>query len=255
MSLPSLDHTIWIESHDLAFVYLPKVACTSWKLFFAKSLDPHSRAPDNYADVHRPAVLPLPYAGGMPPIAQARFREGVKQGSIRLLAVIREPRERILSAYLDKILLHENPDSFFSREVIPAINRHHNLEAGRLPDLEQFLRWLREAPTSTVTNNDHWRPMSALLGLTDEAITAGMPGWTLWTMEEMGTAVAHLQQLLGHSIPFPRRQALGPRPTTSSAERMASMFTPSLEPLFEELYGTDLRLMAALKAALRAEDR
>lgn len=254
MSLPSLDHTIWIESHDLAFVYLPKVACTSWKLFFAKSLDPQGRAPDNYADVHRPAVLPLPYVGGMTPIAQARFREGVKQGSIRLFAVIRKPRERILSAYLDKILLHENPNSFFSREVMPAICRHHHLEEGRRPDLEQFLRWLREAPTSAVTNNDHWRPMSTLLGLTDEAITTGMVGWTIGTMEEMGTAVAHLQKLLGHSIPFPRRQALGPRPTTGSAERMASMFPPSLEPLFEELYGTDLRLMAAVQAARRVQD-
>lgn len=249
MGLPSPDHTIWLESHGFAFVYLPKVACTSWKLFLARAVDPGGRWPMHYADLHRPDVLRLPYVGGMPAASQARFREAVAAGSIRLLAVIREPRQRILSAYLDKIREHVNPDSFFSREVIPAIRQHHQLGPDQRPDFEQFLQWLRGAPISTATTNDHWRPMSALLGLDDAAIAAGMPGWTLWRMEEMETAVDHVRQLLGCSDVFPSRQALGPRPTTGSEERLATIFSPSLEPLFTQLYGIDLRLFAALETS------
>jgi hypothetical protein len=254
MGLPSPEHTIWLESHGVAFVYLPKVACTSWKLFLARSIDPDSRGGEtlSYAEVHRPDVLPLPYLSGMPASSQERFRAGVKAGSIRLLAVVREPRQRILSAYLDKIRDHANPESFFSREVMPAIRRHHRLGPEQRPDLEQFLQWLRDAPPSATTRNDHWRPMGDLLGLDDEAIAAGMPGWTLWTMEAMDTAVEHVRQLLGCSLPFPSRQALGPRPTTGSAERVATMVPPSLEPLFAQLYGTDLRLFAAVERTARA---
>ena len=35
---PSPDHSIWLRSQAAVFVYLPKVACTSWKLHLAAAL-------------------------------------------------------------------------------------------------------------------------------------------------------------------------------------------------------------------------
>ena len=247
MSHPSLIHTIWLEPQQTAFVYLPKVACTSWKLFFARALELPFPEQLSYGQVHTQASLPLPYVGGMAAEAQQRFLAQQAAGEIRLHAVVRHPRQRILSAYLDKIALHRNPESFFSQQVLPAIQAQAGLAADQRPSFEQFLGWLNAEPTP-LTQNDHWLPMVNLLGLAGPDALTAQSYARLWPMEELELAADHFRRLLSVELPFPGNEALGPRPSTGSAELVASHFNAAAEALFQPRFGADLELYEGLRS-------
>jgi chondroitin 4-sulfotransferase 11/chondroitin 4-sulfotransferase 13/dermatan 4-sulfotransferase 1 len=247
MSHPSLIHTIWLEPQQTAFVYLPKVACTSWKLFFARALDLPFPEQLSYGQVHAQASLPLPYVGAMAAEAQQRFLAQQAAGNIRLHAVIRHPRQRILSAYLDKIALHRNPESFFSQQVLPSIQAQAGLAADQRPSFEQFLGWLNAAATP-LTQNDHWLPMVNLLGLAGPEALPPQAYTRIWPMDELELAADHFRRLLGVELPFPGNEALGPRPSTGSGELVASHFNPAAEALFQTRFGADLELYEGLRS-------
>lgn len=236
---PSLNHTIWLEEHNTAFIYLPKVACTSWKIFFANALG--LKLPDNYAAVHQFQSLPLPYVITMPLERQAAFLNGVDDGTITLTAVLREPRERILSAYLDKIKLHGNPRSYFSLQVLPDIRSHTGLAPGTCPTFEQFLDWIVTSE-SPHRHNDHWLPMCTILGLASPIAPVG--SWRFWQMHNLTQAADYFNQLLQTSVPFPSNESLSHRPSRDSATKLAGMLTPEVEQRMQHLYAADLQLYA-----------
>ncbi len=236
---PSLRHTIWLRQANLAFVYLPKVACTSWKLFLAQALHGSLPADLSYADVHLPKRLALPLVALMASHEQEQFHQGVQQGAIALVAMLREPRARILSAYLDKIENRPNPRSYFRTVVRPAIQAFHGLPTERIPTFLQFLQWI-QAAEHPASANDHWQPMHQLLGL--------LPGHTqgfarLWRLDEIEEAAISMNRWLGCDVPFPTFTALGPRPASGSRDRLEQIFADAeVQQLFEALYGADLRL-------------
>ncbi len=232
--LPSLGHTIWLKPHNAAFVYLPKVACTSWKLFLARALQLSLPNPLPLAQVHDRQAVPLPYVAWMPAAEQQEFRAQLEAGTITVLGVVREPRRRVLSAYLDKIWLHANPHSHFSLVVLPELREQLGLQHQERPTFLQFLCWV-QAGQSANSRNDHWCPMVDLLG-------AGLPNCQLWPMERMAEALTVLQQLLGSNEPLPQREELAPRPSSGSDQRLENAFTPVVEALFAQIYAHDLAL-------------
>lgn len=233
---PSLTHTIWLREHNAAFVYLPKVACTSWKLYLWQALG--NALPDDvhYRQVHDHTALALPYVGTLPFASQQEFQIELSIGRISTYAVIREPKARILSAYLDKILHHTNPNSHFSQAVIPDIQRFAGLKDNNRPSFHNFLNWINahDNPTSL---NDHWRPMSTLLGC-DSAENYSR----LWDMDHLNQAVSFFAELLGTSIPFPSRQQLGKRGTYESQNQIEAYFGAAETEIFHHIYAHDLRL-------------
>lgn len=242
--IPSLTHTIWLECCNSAFVYLPKVACTSWKLFLAECLQGTLPANLAYRDVHDPLQLPLPVVGLMAAERQQLFVHKLLVGDIQLLAVWREPRQRILSAYLDKIVHPPNPASVFARTIRPAIQAHHQLTADSIPSFLQFLQWLA-ADAHPMCSNDHWKPMHQLLGLDVEA--SPNPYEHIWRLEKLPEAAREINRRLGTAISFPGFEALGPRRSSGSREQLAQTFaTEGVEPLFEQLYARDLEIDATL---------
>lgn len=238
---PSLGHTIWLRQQQAAFVYLPKVACTSWKLYLWQALG--HQLPDgfDYRRVHDPTTLPLPYVASLPAERQAEFMAGMANGSIASYAVVREPRARILSAYLDKIRHHANPDSFFSREVIPAIQSAAGLAPEQRPSFADFLSWIGSQPHAD-SLNDHWRPMTQLLGCSEAGAYS-----RLWRMQEMEQAISFFAELLDCRLPFPSRQQLGERRTYDSQTKIANHFGEREQRLFQQLYAADLQLYAQLQ--------
>jgi hypothetical protein len=244
MTLPvSLPHTLWLEAGTTAFVYLPKVACTSWKLFFAQALHGALPADLAYRTVHDPAALQLPLVGAMVPERQRAFAQQLDAGEIALVAMVREPRQRVLSAYLDKIVHPPNPQSYFALEVRPAIQRQHGLAADATPSFLQFLQWLA-AGTHPGCRNDHWQPMSQLLGLEQQPISHYQH---LWRLDQIPQAAAELNRRLGTAIPFPGFEALGPRRSSGSQALLAQAFAePALSSLFDQLYARDREIYAAL---------
>lgn len=234
---PSLNHTIWLAEQRIAFIYLPKVACTSWKLFFATCLG--LRLPEDYAAVHKFEQLPLPYVALMPQEKQASFLDGIQNKSIEVTTVLREPRERILSAYLDKIKLHHNPNSYFSLKVMPSVRAHAGLSGSECPTFEQFLCWIATSD-SPHRYNDHWLSMSTLLGL--NGLTPPAANWRVWTMQELDMAAAYFNKILKTSISFPNNESLTHRPSHSTADKLVTMLTPAAENWIQQLYASDLAL-------------
>lgn len=253
---PSPEHTIWLRDHQAAFVYLPKVACTSWKLFLGEALG-LTRETITYANVHNGAALPLPYLSNESSKEQQRFYTEVGNGTIKLFSVLREPRERALSAYLDKIQLHNNPNSYFSQTVLPEIQEFHGLSTGAIPDFAQFLEWI-QANRSSHCSNDHWKPMCQLLGLTlnsngSSTTAADLPGhWHLWTMPQMPEAAATIGKLLSYSGNFPSREVLGERPNRNSSKHLNDHLTDAVDQLLRQIYEQDLLLY---KAVLQSQEK
>jgi hypothetical protein len=238
---PSLSHCFWFQEVRAAFVFLPKVACTSWKLFLAEAL--HGRLPCEvtYRNVHRVDLLGLPLVASMPEPEQRLFRQEAGR-SIELMAMVREPRSRILSAYLDKFINRTDRQNF-GTVIRPAIQAHHGLPPEQLPSFLQFLQWVA-SDTHPDCANDHWRPMAQLLGIS----ASGDGGYRhLWRMDQLDLAVAELNRCLGSQVAFPSFQALGPRQASGSDQQLEQCFAdPAVRSLFSDLYQNDLDLYAAL---------
>lgn len=237
MQPPSLEHSIWLKNHDLAFIYIPKVACTTWKIYFAQVLG--LQTPSSYAEIHSGDRLPLPYVSGMPSNQQELFTHKIRESELEIVAIIREPKERILSAYLDKIYHHKNPNSYFSSQVIPSLKRFAKTRDHSMLSLELFLDWLAES-NCPHTRNDHWRPMCSLLGLAK----GGEPpcAFNLWTMTQMDQAHQYVNKRLGARVSLPSNEALGTRKSTGSRDRVLSGFSAKAQERLEALYKQDLQL-------------
>lgn len=81
-----------------------------------------------------------------------------------LFVILREPIERLVSAYLNKFIQNRNPPM-----VVDAINKYAQL-VGREPDLEQSLSFaqfvdLVEGYPDDRDLDAHWRPQFKLMGL------------------------------------------------------------------------------------------
>lgn len=233
---PSADHTIWLRDQNAAFVYLPKVACTSWKLFLARALQLPLPEPLPLAAVHDREQVPLPYVSSLKASEQARFHNKLLTGGISLMAVIREPRQRVLSAYLDKVWLHRNPNSYFSQVVLPELRSDLQLDERKLPSFLQFLQWLQMGRSSSCSN-DHWLPQRTLIGHADVFAKT-----QFWPMECLHEAVTAMQRLIGTDQQFPCREDLAPRKSSGSELRLEEEFTDEVEQRFREIYGDDLDL-------------
>ena len=234
---PSLEHSIWFQDQAFAFIYLPKVACTSWKLFLWQASGELLPPGLEYRGVHDPSQLKLPYVGRMSIAQQETYLRKLAEGLITAVAVVREPRSRVLSAYLDKILLHKNPSSQFTQTVLPTIREIYGLKPDERPSFEQFLRW-NQTHVNRSKWNPHWRPMVDLLGRP--------AALELWPMENMNGAVQSVNQHLGSKIKFPKRDALGPRLTHNSKTRIKQFYGPTELKLVEQMYSDDLQLHASL---------
>ena len=236
---PSPGHSIWLRPHAAMFVYLPKVACTSWKLHLAAALQVQPTQQLSYATVHNPDVLPLPYLARLTASEREQFEQLQQSSDFRYYTVMRDPRERAVSAYLDKILFHANPQSFFSQKVLPSIQDHIGLTADAKPTFEQFLRWIQESPDSAA-QNDHWCPMSHLLGL--RACRTIPDQWIFWPMSSMPKAVSAINSLLAFDQSFPSREALGSRPNRQSRRAMNSLISEEENRLLNLIYCDDITL-------------
>lgn len=241
MLSPSLDHCYWLEACNTAFVYLPKVACTSWKIFLTRAL--HGGLPEglNYQLVHSPEFMGLPLVATMTSDKRIIFCDQIGK-SISLVAMMREPRERILSAYLDKFISRVDRQ-FFSTLVRPAIQDYHAIPRDRMPSFLQFLQWM-DGSEHFATHNAHWRPMSHLLGITVD--NKDFYDY-LWRLDQIDEASAELNRRLRSNVSFPSFHALGPRPPSGSSERLDDYFSDRyVQELFSKIYQADLDLYAAI---------
>ena len=235
----SLSHCIWIKNKNIAFVYIPKVACTSWKIFLWQMMDREITHQVTYKTIHNSKIVNLPYVGKMQDAEKGEFLAKVKNQEIECCTMIREPKARVLSAYLDKILFHKNPESSFSKILLPEIREYHHLDASRRPSFHEFLAWNRYISIEKgLMMNDHWQPMSEILGAENEEGLSEKYA-KVWTLSDIPEAALWFQERFNKKIEFPSSQRLGPRLVNDSATKTKEYYGLEELKVYDELYKQD----------------
>lgn len=194
---------------DLRFVYcpVPKVACTSLKRAFfplpadaspgsQPSRDFHLRVRDRYG-IERFDRRQQSYALSSPDVLRFCF--------------VRDPRDRIASAYLDKFVRARRLEDF----TVAAIERTQRLLG--LPDdpdrgitFAEFVRYLSETPDRKL--DGHWRSQVAIVG----ALRPGFVG----RFEQLEVDFRELARRTGVDTDLPtlnRNSYLDDAPATTAA--------------------------------------
>ncbi|XDV24553.1 hypothetical protein PO909_028686, partial [Leuciscus waleckii] len=159
-----LKHLVVDEEHELIYCYVPKVACTNWKRVMmvlssrGKYSDP-MEIPSNEA--HIPSNLKTLNQYSIPDINH-RLKNYLK------FLFVREPFERLVSAYRNKFTLRYNT-SFHKRYGTKIVRRYRKnataeaLQSGADVKFQEFADYLvdpgtqREAPL-----NEHWQTVYSL---------------------------------------------------------------------------------------------
>ena len=239
---PSLDHCIWIEDKRIVFIFIPKVACTSWKLLLWQLLGNQLTEEITYKTVHNGQDLALPYVGKMEKKKQEEFVQEVKNNRLNICGMIREPKARVLSGYLDKVLNHCNPNSSFSRIVIPSIREQQGIEDDRRPTFLEFLKWnLHNDSIRKEQMNDHWRQMHKILGI-NKLVDLDGDKIKIWDLKEANQATEWFNIEFDKKVKFPSSQHLGPRPTNNSENKIKNYYGDEETKIFELLYNLDVEL-------------
>ncbi|XP_056311963.1 carbohydrate sulfotransferase 11 isoform X1 [Danio aesculapii] len=159
-----LKHLVVDEDHELIYCYVPKVACTNWKRVMmvlsgrGKYSNP-MEIPSNEA--HVPSNLKTLNQYSIPDINH-RLKNYLK------FLFVREPFERLVSAYRNKFTLRYNT-SFHKRYGTKIVRRYRKnatteaLQSGADVKFQEFAEYLvdpgtqREAPL-----NEHWQTVYSL---------------------------------------------------------------------------------------------
>jgi hypothetical protein len=135
---------IVIESHKLVFFAVPKVGCTVWKTLFRRMMgypDWKARLP------HDSKTNGLVYLSHY---NTSRATEIMNDPSYTKAIFLRDPKERFLSAYLDKVVRSK-------RRGIDALCCHKNKSCMR--EAQTFSGFLN-ATQRVCSKNVHWLPQS-----------------------------------------------------------------------------------------------
>lgn len=238
---PNLNNCIWFKNKSFAFVYIPKVACTSWKLYLLLVSGKKLSNDLNLKNIHSESYLHLPIVGAMAPNQRKEFTNQLNRGQIKCLTVIREPRARILSAYLDKILFHQNIESKFSQNIIPNIQNTIKNKEHR-PTFLEFLEWCDKQGEAEHWNL-HWRPMVNIIGKNQNI--------NISTTEELSETVNEINNIFKTNIDFPDIRALGKRKTYNSNNQINKYYGQQEDIIFNRLYKEDLILYNNIKQRSR----
>ena len=156
-----------IESHKLLFFTVPKNSCTEWKLLFRRIL---GYSDWREAPPHNPATNGITYLGSYPKEKQLEF---IASSDWTRAIFVRDPMERLLSAYKDKAL--RDPD-YVRRHCCrrPILRR---IQSRPYKDICKFLSNITQTNSSidsrdfpfetfitggflTQCTDPHWQPQS-----------------------------------------------------------------------------------------------
>jgi hypothetical protein len=143
-----IKHILVLSKIRLAYVAIPKAACSSMKLYFERvhQNDPHLDIPKIHQD------LTVPTLNEMTPTT---IRQLEDEQPFFGFSIVRDPMRRVVSAYSDKM---RNPH--FRRQVNATLGREN------LDQKVGFGKFLEALETQKPRDmNPHWRPQTDLLML------------------------------------------------------------------------------------------
>ncbi|REC57810.1 hypothetical protein DRV84_06465 [Rhodosalinus sediminis] len=182
-----------LPQFDLFYAPVPKVACTSLKLLFFSAENGRPFEPfvvnGRTRHIHNAAYATTLHAD----LPLARLAD------MHRVAVIRDPVERLISAYRNRVRNHRE----LARESAPAKFAKTGLDPD--PDLGTFVDRLEDYAALSPSIHHHTRPMVDFLGPD--------PGWfsELYTLAELDRFLADMRARTGQPLTLPHVQTGGPK--------------------------------------------
>ncbi len=238
-------HRVWpalqvmvLPGRRLVYLPIAKCACTSLKTLMVElSGLPEARKAEIARDVHR--ITDDEETGlQLKDLSEARARGLLSEPGAMRFAVVRDPAERLVSAYLEKFVLRRARKRIATAPVIAAIRgvaEPTDEHFARGIRFAEFLDYVTEAVPMEL--DPHWRPQ--IESFREVAVTH------LYPMEHLGLLEGDLSAHLGQRVAVSRLNAHG------VADRVRVEGAASLWP---EALGDPSRIAPAsfLDAATRA---
>ena len=242
------DNFIFLEEQNLVFGYVPKVACTNWKVLIRR-LQGHSDY-GNMSIAHDREKSGFRY---LSPASEADL-EILMDKNVQKIAFVRNPYSRILSAYLDKIdrinkgkNTAGNNEHFVSvyndivkyRERTLRNSLTHKVfgRFARSPkepvDFLTFLMWIRDKRShSWLAQDEHWTPQTEILQFPSIKIDF------LGRFENLASDAEVALKMMGANFDFPSQNDIGFK-ATGAASQMQQYYDTAHISLVDELYSSD----------------
>lgn len=226
-----LEHILVDENHKLLYCYVPKVACTNWKRILMILTGKW-----NDTDV---LAIPASLAH-----TQGMFRNlssvpkeqrDYMLDSFHKMIIVRNPFERLLSAYRNKLEGDTQSAKYFQdrvgRRIIKAFRQNpsnESLELGHDVSFREFALFLtsKAEELADVTSNEHWQPISSLCHPCLVKYTLVGKYETL-----LDDSLLTLHTINASHIQFPRLAH-----TSGTADKLRSYFSQVELPLIRKLY-------------------
>ena len=248
----------WIESyyivshqHKIIYCPIPKNACTFFKKVVLENSEHKSSFQESGLDVHR---YIRQNEAKLTNFAYLSDPEYLK------IAIIRNPFDRLVSAYLNKFVRHKKPTKIVS-SVIENIYRFNKLKPDyqRSVTFSDFVNYL--ARTEDYFLNEHWRSQYFFLGM-------GLVNFNLLdSLENVDSIVRKLESRIGKKIDlgktknqtdydrdiakknwhtmYPQQlRKLDRLPTASS------LYTAELKAIVKSRFALDIKMFDSLQAIL-----
>jgi len=149
----TLNHFIVDNKHRIVYCYIPKVACTTWKTIMANLVGLKSKS------VHEQRFTLLSFH------SKAKARS-ILQRYYKFLFV-REPFERLLSAYKDKFTRKTNVWKKYAKKVKRTVGLSLGANSSTVTGYEEisfqeFITYLIDVNSKGGRLNEHWRHYDSL---------------------------------------------------------------------------------------------
>lgn len=227
---------------DRKIIYLsiPKCACSSIKYFLRKNYgDDISKIKENVHDTTGSKLI------NYSKITQHNsLKEILLKSKFFIFSVIRSPKQRVLSAYLNKFHVKSEPLRSESRLIFGR-----GLFKGDLSDkdvldkvenitFKKFLKIISEQ--KNVEKNEHWRPMICQL--------IGLPLYkiNLYTFSSLDKLKLDIEDTLSTKLDFDTTLKFGSHQTSSSAQTNKYYDQETYE-IFNNIYRDDIDLYESIQ--------
>ena len=151
------DNCLINHKHKIIYCPIPKNACTLFKTMMVEHSSDRERYYNSQENIHH-------YASSRRDTAVALdSSDYLTNPNYFKFAILRNPFERLVSAYLDKIVKHEIPELFaqkFIKKVQQFLKKDYDLK--KSISFQEFIQYL--AKTEDYDLNEHWQTQSYFLG-------------------------------------------------------------------------------------------
>ncbi|KAL0849548.1 hypothetical protein ABMA28_013814 [Loxostege sticticalis] len=225
------EHILVDETHKLLYCYVPKVACTNWKrilmILTGKWNDTDVLSIPAYL-AHSPGMFRN--LSSVP-----RPERDYMLDSYHKMIIVRNPFERLLSAYRNKLEGETQSAKYFQdrvgRRIIKAFRENpsnESLELGHDVTFREFALFLtnKSEEMADVTNNEHWQPITSLCHPC--LIKYSLVGKYETLLED---SLLTLHTINASNIQFPRLTR-----TSGTSEKLYRYFSQLELPLIRKLY-------------------